>query len=181
MAVTSPTLAQLRDRIVADYGRVMADAGIYAPAEDGSVPVIDEGLARGLEAVGLMVADPLRPTDLELAVLSPFAVRRVYDEASRHVLGLVLLNWYRVVQCHKKPLERDAYQDGWLMEQKEAIRMRHAELKEEMNKPFRDAVGPVGTGGYDCRSSWHGADSPGAILYDAYGYPRLVYDGGDCP
>lgn len=179
MAYTPPTALQMQERAKADVGRLLMDAGLWQPREDGTVPALMAGMVRGALAVGLSLPDPRVVADADLAVLSPFAIEWIGEEMLRHALEKVLLNWYRVVQAYMVEAVKPARDDGgWLVEQKESVKAEKARLDAKLRPGFRDAVGQVAVANPGHRSG-HAADAcfprvyPGPQLdpFDfAYGY-----------
>jgi hypothetical protein len=141
MIATPPTVPALRSEVMSRTGRLLADAGLYAPRPDGSMPVIDYGLAQGLMDTGMALANPLVPSDDEVAASSPFAIERAVLWAEHHCLKLIVQGWYRVMQTHQpEALSAAVFNSGWLLEQKQGVKGRRDEIARLLAVPFRDTA-----------------------------------------
>lgn len=136
--MAAPTIAALTGEVAQECGLLLADAGAYLTAADGSSPAIAQGIRRGLKAVRLTPADPLVPADSDLLGLSPYAVERVLDEAKLHALQLAHLQFYRAAQSEQEPFSPEVVSSGWRMTQLRLIERRISELKAICDVAYRE-------------------------------------------
>jgi hypothetical protein len=136
--MAAPTIADLTAEVAQEVALLMADAGVYLTAPDGSTPAIAQGLRRGCKAVALTPADPLVLADSDVALLSTYAVERVIDEAKLFALKRARLYLYRAAQVEQEPVSPNVVASGWRLEQSRAISARISELKAICDVPYRE-------------------------------------------
>jgi hypothetical protein len=136
--MATPTIAALTKEVAEECGLLLADAGVYLTADDGSTPAISQGIRRGLKAVRQTPADPLVPADSDLLGLSTYAVERVLDEAKLHALQIGHLQLYRAAQADQEPFSAEAVSSGWRMTQLRLVERRISELKAVCDTAYRE-------------------------------------------
>lgn len=136
--MTTPVLVDLVTEVAGRCGLLLAEAGVYLLAPDGSTPCIIQGIRRGMKAVALTLNDPQIPADADVANLSTFAIERVIDEAEWFSLNRALLSWWRVAQKEQEAVSSSVVSSGWRLEQKRAVKDRTADLKALCMNPYRE-------------------------------------------
>jgi hypothetical protein len=146
MPSNPPTVADLEAEVASRCAVALAEAGVYLRASDAGgsfTPAIRQGLRRGAKDVGLYLANPLTLTDADVARLSPFALEWVIDWGERSGLEMALAHWFRAVQKYQEALAPAPMAGGWLMEEKQNVRARIAELRGLLAGPYREPADPI--------------------------------------